>query len=355
MDNSKYILEYIWLGGNYELRSKIKVLITTNLEIKKLSIQDIPKWNFDGSSTGQATGEDSEVNLLPIAIYKNPLKYDTCVMNSCVAGSYLVLCETLDKNGKPLKTNNRYAAQQVFTKETVLEEQPWYGLEQEYFILDNSIRRKIKKDIKKGILKQGQYYCSVGSDNAFLRNIVDKHMMACIKAGLNISGTNAEVAPCQWEFQIGPCVGINAADQLWVARYLLEKIAESEGYYIEWQPKPFKTINGSGCHTNFSTKKMREDGGLTHIINNITKLELKHKEHKVIYGVDNDKRMTGLYETSSYDNFKFDLEKPVNRGASMRIGHDTVTDKKGYFEDRRPASNMDPYQVTAALFATYLE
>ena len=188
-----------------------------------------------------------------------------------------------------------------------------------------------------------------------MRDIADKHMMACIRAGLNISGTNAEVAPCQWEFQIGPCVGIDAADQLWVARYLLEKIAEREGYYIEWKPKPFKTINGSGCHANFSTKKMREDGGIKYILNTITKLGLKHKEHMAIYGVDNDKRMTGLFETSSYDKFKFNLVKPVNRGASVRIGHDTIVDKKGYFEDRRPASNMDPYQVTAALFATYLE
>jgi len=351
----KYILEYIWLGGHYELRSKIKIFVTDK---PVNNISNLPHWNFDGSSTGQATGEDSEVNLLPVAMYKNPLRYANpkFIRNSTINySSYLVLCETRDKNDQPLATNHRYQAQQVFSKKNVETEQPWYGLEQEYFILDDSIKRKIKIDIKKNKLQQGQYYCSVGSQNTFLRSIVDKHMMACLEAGLNISGTNAEVAPCQWEFQIGPCVGIKAADQLWIARYLLEKISEAEGYYIEWSPKPFNTINGSGCHTNFSTRKMREDGGIKYILNTITKLSLKHKEHMSIYGADNDKRMIGEYETSSYKNFKFDLEKPVNRGASVRIGHDTIIDKKGYFEDRRPASNADPYQVTAAIFATYLE
>jgi glutamine synthetase len=328
----KYILEYIWLGGNYEMRSKIKVHETSEFLI---DVKDIPAWNYDGSSTSQTSGENSEINLLPVSIYKNPFFKGI--------ESLLVLCETRDKNNEPLATNNRYGAKKVFDEHK--NHEPWFGLEQEFFILSDIGTKKHNN-------KQGQYYCSVGAKNAFLRHIIDRHMIACIDAGLKISGTNAEVAPYQWEFQIGPCGGIESGDQLWVARYLLEKIAEEEGYYIDWSPKPFDNINGSGCHANFSTKKMRESGGLAHILTAIKKLEENHDEHMKVYGDDNHKRMSGQYETSSYGKFSFDVNKPVNRGASIRVGHDTIREGKGYFEDRRPASNIDPYLVTSIIMST---
>jgi glutamine synthetase len=341
----KNILEYIWLGGKYELRSKIKVVELSNPLLSLQDIKDIPAWNYDGSSTEQATGENSEMNLLPVGIYKNPLSKHNYP-------SFLIWCETRDKDNKPLGSNNRHSANLIFNQ--ALQEEPWYGLEQEFFILNKEICDTLRKKTNGDEITQGQYYCSVGGKNAMLRHIVDKHMIACIDAGLNISGTNAEVAPYQWEFQIGPCTGIQAGDQLWVARYLLEKIAEEEGYYIDWSPKPFVKINGSGCHTNFSTQSMRQNGGLKVILNTITKLSLTHSEDMKHYGNDNDKRMSGLYETASFDTFSFDINKPVNRGASVRVGHDTVKEGKGYFEDRRPASNIDPYIVTSRLFSNYL-
>ena len=338
---TKYVLEYIWLGGNYEIRTKTKVLETSE-HIGIHDISNIPAWNYDGSSTMQASGEHSEMNLLPISIYKNPLrKYEH---------SYLVLCETRDKNNNPLDTNNRFEANKIFedNKEAI----PWFGLEQEYFILNDEIRDRLLNEE----IKQGQYYCSVGGNNAFLRKIVDRHLEVCIEAGLNISGINAEVAPYQWEFQIGPCTGIEAGDQLWVARYLLERIAEEDGYYIDWSPKPFKGMNGSGCHTNFSTHKMRtQNDGLEYMLKAIKNLEKNHNEDVKLFGIGNDSRMSGLYETSSYDKFSFDINTPVNRGASVRIGYDTLKNGYGYFEDRRPGSNIDPYQVTSIVFKSSLE
>ena len=368
------MLEYIWLGGNYELRSKIKVHETSFLCMNDL--KNVPAWNYDGSSTSQTTGEHSEINLLPVSVYRNPL-----FKRRADIESLLVLCETRDQDGQPLATNNRFKANEIFEK--CKEHEPWFGLEQEYFILTEEINEKIKNSkheifmltkemnkhpttkeinelinekMKNSLCTQGQYYCSVGGRNAFFRNIADRHMLACIEAGINISGTNAEVAPYQWEFQIGPCTGIQSGDQMWVARYLLEKIAEEEGCYIEWGPKPFDGINGSGCHANFSTKNMRDSSnGLSLIMDAISQLSQVHTEHMAVYGEDNDKRMSGQYETAAYETFSFDIDKPVNRGASIRIGYDTLRDKKGYFEDRRPASNCDPYLVTAAIANTCIK
>ena len=341
----KYVLEYIWLGGNYEMRSKIKVHETPKSFLCMNDLKNVPAWNYDGSSTSQTTGCNSEINLLPVAVYKNPL-----FKRKPGLESLLVLCETRDKNDQPLKTNNRFKANKIFEK--CKRHEPWFGLEQESFILTDEINAKLKNSS----VTQGQYYCSVGGRNTFFRHVVDKHMMACIEAGINISGTNAEVAPYQWEFQIGPCTGIDSGDQMWVARYLLEKIAEEEGCYIDWSPKPFDNINGSGCHSNFSTNGMRDSSeGLSLILAAITQLSHVHSEHMSVYGDGNAKRMSGQYETATYDTFSFDVDMPVNRGASIRIGYDTFKEGKGYFEDRRPASNCDPYLVTSAIANTCIE
>jgi glutamine synthetase len=82
---------------------------------------------------------------------------------------------------------------------------------------------------------------------------MDSHYKACLFAGIQISGTNSETTPGQWEYQVGPCEGISIGDQLWVSRYLLHRVAEDFGITISFQPKLFREYNGSGCHINFST------------------------------------------------------------------------------------------------------
>ena len=338
MNHRQVMAEYIWLGGNGELRSKTKIL--HDFTLRSAEAKYFPMWNYDGSSTAQAEGLNSELKLKPVAVYHNPFS-NNCTLSS----SFLVLCETLDKNGQALPTNTRAAAADLFETHKAKIEKPWFGIEQEYFIFP------MPKSIQT-VRGQGQYYCSVGSQNAYYREVAEEHMNLCLKAGLKVSGINAEVAPCQWEYQIGPCEGIDAGDQIWISRWIMERLSEKHKVIISWDPKPIIGINGSGCHTNYSTKSMREEGGLHFIYSAIEKLRLKHAEHMKVYGKDNDKRMSGEYETAKYDVFSFNKDRSVDRGASIRVGYETIKDGKGYFEDRRPASNMDPYLVTSKIFET---
>lgn len=303
----------------------------------------MPIWNYDGSSTQQASGSDSEVIIKPCAVYKCPFRK---------GDNLLVLCDTYRPNDDIVENNYRVWAKNIFNKQ--LDEIPWYGIEQEYFLMNPETNVPLGFPKNRYPEPQGQYYCSVGASDAYGRDIVEEHLQACLYAGINIGGINAEVAPGQWEYQIGPCIGIDSGDQVWMSRYILIRIAEKYGVNICLHPKPLTgNWNGSGCHTNYSTKNMRDGTkhktGLEFINEAIQKLAKNHDEHMKVYGSDNELRMTGAHETASYNTFTHGC---ANRGASIRIGNETVQNKKGYFEDRRPSSNMNPYLVTAKIFET---
>ncbi|PIA64205.1 hypothetical protein AQUCO_00201467v1 [Aquilegia coerulea] len=260
------------------------------------------------------------------------------------------MCDAYTPAGDPIPTNKRHAAAQIFSHPDVEKEVPWYGIEQEYTLLQKDVRWPIGWPVGGFPGPQGPYYCSAGADKAFGRDIVDSHYKACLYAGVNISGINGEVMPGQWEFQVGPSVGISAGDELWIARYILERITELAGVVLSFDPKPIPgDWNGAGAHTNYSTKTMREDGGIVVIKKAIEKLGLRHKEHIAAYGEGNERRLTGRHETADINSFSWGV---ANRGASIRVGRDTEKDGKGYFEDRRPASNMDPYVVTSMIAET---
>ncbi len=328
---SKTVLEYIWIGGHGEIRSKTKVLPFFLPE----DIDNIPNWNYDGSSTWQADSNgDTEIRLVPRYLFNDPFR----IMNDVVC--YLILCDTYDSKENPLETNNRHKAEIIFDK--FCEEQPWFGLEQEYFI---NFKQPLNDNSE---IKNGHHYCG-NSGNSIERIIVEQHLQMCIDAGLKISGINAEVSNRQWEFQIGPCEGIDACDELIIARYLLERIAERHDATICYDPKPYSDINGSGCHINFSTLKSRRINGIKYINKYIERLEKKHKEHIDVYGVNNHLRLTGLHETSSIDKFSWGIG---TRNTSIRIPNQTFNDTCGYLEDRRPAANIDPYLATSIICST---
>jgi len=318
------ILEYIWLDGYQpepSLRSKIRV---TKDELP-------PNWAFDGSSTQQAEGGSSDCLLLPVQTYDGPLFADN-----------LVMCQVQTGEHETHSSNTRAAAAKVVSDEW------WFGFEQEYFFTNDKGEPLGWED---GTPRpQGDYYCGVGSGNVEGREISEEHLEACLGAGIELTGTNAEVALGQWEYQ---CFGkgVKAADDLWVSRYLLYKIAEDYGVGVNIHPKP-KTgdWNGSGMHANFSNEEMRTKGS-EQLHNSICeKLGKVHKEGIELYGSDNDMRLTGLHETQSIDQFTYGIS---DRGASIRIPIYTVEHNwNGYLEDRRPASNADPYRIISHIVST---
>jgi len=342
-------VEYVWIGGTgQDMRSKTRTLTK---EIK--SAEDLPHWNYDGSSCGQAPGEDSEVYLVPRQIYKDPFR------PGC--GNVIAMCDCyepprLEKDGsvtpmKPIPTNTRAACDALMQKAEKYE--PWFGIEQEYTLLNARTKWPLGWPSCGYPGPQGPYYCSAGAGAAIGRDIVEAHYKACLHAGVQISGVNAEVMPAQWEYQVGPCVGTKMGDDLWISRYILYRIAEMYNVTVSFDPKPVPgDWNGAGGHTNYSNTLTRVEGtGWDAIQAQCEKLGKRHAVHIAAYGEGNERRLTGKHETSSMNDFSWGV---ANRGCSIRVGRMVPVEKCGYYEDRRPASNLDPYVVTGLIVETTL-
>jgi glutamine synthetase len=321
----KIRLEYVWLDGytpEPNLRSKVKIV---DAETIGASIESFPMWNFDGSSTNQAETGNSDRLLKPVRTYmSDKIPLDTVY----------VLCEVLNPDGTPHVSNKRSQIGEGF-------EDLWFGFEQEYFI-----REEINGNVlghKRHNLFQGEYYCGVGH-NVVGREFVEEHTDMCLRHGINITGTNAEVALGQWEYQVFSQGKLKGGDDLWMTRYFLFKTAEKYGYHIDIHPKPLQhgEWNGSGLHTNFSTDMMRDNGSEEYFMALFNAFESRHEDHIKSYGSENHLRLTGNFETQSIDKFSWGVS---DRGASIRVPQDTAKDWKGYVEDRRPGSNADPYKI----------
>ena len=334
---SKSKLEYIWLDG-YEptqsLRSKTKIVDNFSGDLA-----DAPIWSFDGSSTEQADGSSSDCLLKPVAVFPDPDRFG--------GDGWLIMSEVLSADGTAHPSNGRATIDDD-------DDDFWFGFEQEYTIIDPETNLPLGFPKGGFPAPQGPYYTSVGTQNTFGRELVDEHLHLCLAAGLNVEGINAEVMMGQWEFQIFAKGAGRSGDEIWLGRYLLERTAEKYGLTIDWHPKPIKgDWNGSGMHANFSNGAMRSAGN-EETFTQICEEFSKHiQEHIAVYGADNDQRLTGLHETQSIDKFSYGAS---DRGASIRIPIGTIDDGwKGRLEDRRTASNADPYKVAAAIIKTSKE
>jgi glutamine synthetase len=326
-------LEYVWLDGykpTQSLRSKTKIE-------KEFSgkLADLPNWSFDGSSTEQAPGGSSDCVLKPVFVVPDPQRKN----------AYVVMCEVMSADGKPHESNGRATIEDD-------DNDFWFGFEQEYFLWDTKTNKPLGFPAGGYPGPQGPYYCSVGAANAFGRNIVEEHLDACLDAGINVEGINSEVASGQWEFQVFSKGAKEAGDQVWIARFLLERIGEKYGVAVNWHCKPLGTLdwNGSGMHANFSNSLLRNAGSKATFEKVCEAFRPVIKEHIAVYGADNHLRLTGKHETASINDFSFGVS---DRGASIRIPLASVQRGwKGYLEDRRPNSAADPYKVAARIIKT---
>lgn len=333
--------EYVWIDGTKQkLRSKTKILNKV-----PRSVDELPKWNFDGSSTGQAVESNTDIYLEPVAMFKDPF----------LGGeNILVLCETQTFDGTPIPSNTRNSCNEVMKRAAAQD--PWFGIEQEYSLMDLISGRPLGWPYGEGTPgAQGPFYCGIEPGKVFGRAVVLSHLKACLHAGVKICGINGEVMPSQWEYQIGPCKGIDIGDHMWMSRYILQRVAADFNVGVSLDPKIIPgDWNGAGAHTNFSSVATRDEkSGLKGIHEAIEKLSKKHHEHIVAYdpsgGQDNARRLTGRHETANIDEFSSGVAK---RNVSIRIPAQVNKDGCGYLEDRRPASNCDPYLVCERLVRT---
>ena len=331
---SKSKLEYIWLDGykpTQSLRSKTK--IEDNFSGK---VQDAPIWNFDGSSTEQAEGNASDCLLKPCAVFPDPVRFG--------GDGWLVMAEVLNADGTPHVSNGRATIDDD-------DDDFWFGFEQEYTLIDPDTELPLGFPKDGYPAPQGPYYTSVGTKFNHGREMVDQHLHICLEAGLNVEGINSEVMSGQWEYQIFGKGAAGCGDQMWIARYLAERLSESYGIVVDLNPKPVKgDWNGSGMHANFSNGAMRDQGGEALMNKICEEFSNNIQEHIEVYGADNDQRLTGLHETQAIDQFSYGVS---DRGASIRIPVATIDGGwKGRLEDRRPASNGDPYKIAAVIIKT---
>lgn len=339
------LAEYIWIDGAVPtryLRSKARVV---NFDSEP-SIEDFPEWSFDGSSTNQAVGNDSDCLLKPVSFLPDPIRGE---------GNYLVMCEVNNPDGTPHESNSR-AQLRAILDAGADKEDPWFGFEQEYTLFKGRTPLGWPDQGFPG--PQGPYYCGVGAEEIFGREVVEDHADICMQAGIMFYGINAEVMPGQWEFQTGyrgadgeTADALTICDHTWIARWLLYRVAEDYGVTVSLDNKPVKgDWNGAGMHTNVSTKSTREKkGGMAAIEAACKKLGEKHKEHITLYGAGLADRLTGRHETCDINTFKFGT---ADRGCSIRIPQQVSLKGYGYFEDRRPGANADPYLVAARICAT---
>ena len=334
------IAEYLWIDGavpTQKLRSKTKIIYGIP-EDKDVELSDFPGWSFDGSSTNQAEGDASDCLLEPSRFVYDPIRG---------GDSYLVLCEVLSADGTPHPTNERARLRGILDQGAA-QENAWFGFEQEYTLYDGSRPLGFPSE-RRFPAAQGPYYCGVGADEVYGRELVELHLEACLEAGLIVSGVNAEVMPGQWEFQVGgpDATPLIATDHLWISRWLLYRIGEELGVSATLDPKPVPgDWNGAGMHTNFSTNDMRAPGGIASIEKGIQAISQRIDEHLAAYGVGYEMRLTGHHETCRFDEFKYGVS---DRTASIRIPAQVAREERGYLEDRRPNANADPYAVARVL------
>jgi glutamine synthetase len=340
-----YTFEYIWYDASGAFRSKVRIVHCSPTQINMHMRAD---WNYDGSSTGYTTTQNSEIILHPVATYTDRSR----------ERYYYLLCESI------LQTQHldpRHQLERLFNQNQVSILEPWFGFEQEFFILDKRTNHILGTNPATPLPPQGPYYCGVQLPSGYnyategdrgidrTRELTEAIVKRCMDIGVGVTGWNLEVAPGQTEIQVFGH-GLRACDDLMMMRYMAYRVLASHHCEPDFRPKPLGSAwNGSGMHTNVSTVQTRAENGMDVIQGYMSSLKQYHTAHIAVYGEGNEERLTGHHETSSMETFTHGIG---DRTASVRIPTQTMHDGRGYFEDRRPAANANPYIVAERILKT---
>ncbi|KAJ8321547.1 hypothetical protein KUTeg_000903 [Tegillarca granosa] len=341
--DDKVLVEYVFLNHTrHRVHSKTRVL-----DYEPQKAEDCPLWDVYMFKTFEGVEPRKEMILKPVAMYRDPFRRGR---------NKIALCELWETMEKPAGVNTRRSCAELLKK--VEEEGVWFGMEQEYFIMgDNGLPLNWDKDPKAINLN---FHTGVGlcKTAGYERELAEFHFQACLYAGLKMYGINREDSPSQWEYQIGPCEGIDLADQIVISRYLLWRTGEFYGVEISMDTKPAVSPENApnqsnGGHMNFSTTRMRKEGGIKYINEAVEILRNSPQvmSHYDLHGgKDNAKRLTNAYFVPGMD-FTTGIG---DKYSSVRIPTLVALQGKGYLEDRRPCANADPYEVCETLTRTLL-
>ena len=339
--------DYIWLDGGSPKRIRSRTKFIDMSSLNAVSPEDmlskLPELSFDGSSTSQSETDSSDCILKPVKAV--PFRVDR-------TPSFIVLCEVMNVDGTPHETNTRFKMRETIEK--INTKDMIFGVEQEFVLTDPFTNKPLGWDKYDSDTPpdQGDYYCGVGSDVTVGRDIVETFTITSAGAGIHLDGVNSEVMLSQWEYQTRPKNALEASDELWITRFILQKVSERMKVGISYDPKLMEgDWNGSGGHINFSTEHMRKNADMDYMNLLCSSMSTYHDKAIEVYGEGNVRRLTGKNETSSIDKFTWG---ELDRTASIRIPAETVkNDGKGYLEDRRPSANFDPYMAFNYLLKVY--
>jgi glutamine synthetase len=358
-DSVRVNVEYLWLDAKHHTRSKMRTLYLSHDEAADISLDDpasalrvIPRWEFDGGATGQATAGGRECVLEPVHAIRHPFP-----LRPLSIPTWLVMCELRIGSGRIHPTDTRAMTRHSFENSAVIRDQrALFSAEQEFFFFDKATKAPHGWTIK-STLPRDEYYCGVNRSLKVEREIINELYEKCLACDIPICEASQEVSPAQWKYRIGPAPAPLIGDLLYFAKFILFRLCERHDLYPAFNPKPIKgDWNGSGCHFTISTRHTRHSVkdpadssrfscGSARIREITDKMSDNHEDFMRSTGSKNIERLTGTHNTSNFRTFSIGIN---TKSASVAI------DSSGRgLEDRRPGANVDYYTILS-LYARYL-
>lgn len=341
------VAEYIWTDSDGNVRSKAKTITSVPSGPDDCSI-----WMYDGSICGQAALKDSDVYLVPRAVFKDPFRGPPHV---------LVICESVTQDMSPAPGSFRADAAEACDRHGGCE--PWFSFEQEYCLMKVGCMGEGfdegtpygfgEEEDDTDVAAEGNFYCGAGGDKICecQRALQDDHYALCLAAGVKIASAHAGCGVGSGVFTVGPCTGVSVGDHMTVARWILKVASEAyaDHFYPSFHPQPAEGRRGCAMNAAFSARQTRSEGGLGVIEKCCRALSRRTREHLAAYGLDNDKRLVGKNGASDINHFNYAVS---DRTSSVMIPRNVAVTGKGELVDRRPGANADPYRVCGLIITT---